>query len=898
MHLDSFFQTYKGLIYMLLTGILLFSMVKKLTDRYERELLKRKKTEEQVTEKLEENKRFGELLDYINSGLVISDALQKENPIIYVNKGFEKLTGYSREEAAGRSLLFLQEEAANEISIAEIKNAIEKKEPLRIETENYKKNGQFFWSSLKISPVLDEIGRLTHYIAIQHDITEEKKQSILIENQFKIVKVLLTMKNQQSAFKEICQIIENHMDYQCLIYRYDQKKERLIALASASLPQAFLDEISDYPVKPDEGVTGEAIFKRRTIIIDNVKEKLQSGKFRRIADTFNIQSIWSTPIITADGKILGALTMYKKLPYHPSKSELQTLETYAYIISLVMENLEYEKQLHESEQRYRLIAENVTDIICLLDENNRIIYISPAVQQLIGKNDLDLVWDKILSRKMINRITRFISYLIQVDDAETAEIEVMDTNGEIHWLDLKGKKINDKDGRDNILIVARDITARKQYQQSLDNILYIDSLTQLPNRYKLRKDLEEYVQSDQSFYLVILDFDHLKKISRSYELEIWDNSLLKMKKLIIDLFEPVYLSRSGEDEFCFIPAADTKASLQELLEQFFRKLQKPWKFGQQELILTPSIGIIAHNKQTADRMIAQAQDALQQARHSGADFLFFQDTNNDSRLDRYALIRKNLFMALDRDELEVVYQPKVDTKNQKVIGFEALVRWQNNQLGNVPPGEFIPIAEETGWIIPIGEYVIGQVIKDVLHWEGTGSPFHVAVNISYKQLMEADFVKKIKQALNESNCPGNRLSFEITESLLVEDIDLSIGVLKQLHELGIQIEVDDFGVGYSSLSYLRKFPLDVLKIDRSFVQNIHKDSKELAIVQAIMEMSRALGLEVIAEGVENKKQIQLLQALGCTVYQGYWFSKPLKKKDIDQILPAIRYKLLEVSETN
>ncbi|MFC4403475.1 EAL domain-containing protein [Gracilibacillus xinjiangensis] len=885
--LNAFYQTYKELFYILLTGILLFFIVQKLNKQYERELLRRRETEK----KLNESERFAGLFDHVTSGLVVTDPNQKDNPIIYVNKGFERLTGFTSKEVIGKNFDILRGGSTSESDKEKIKHAVQNKTPLQIEIGNYKKNGQFFWNELKISPITNENGAIKYFIGIQNDITERKKQSILLENQFRIIKALLTFKGQPKAFEEICLIIEEHMDYQCLIFECDQKKEKLTALASASLPSAFLEEISDFPIQKSEGVTGEAVFQKKTMVMDHVDGKMQNKKYVKIAKKYGIQSIWSTPIITAEGNVFGALTMYKKIPYHPSESELQTLETYAYIIGLVMENMQYQKQVKKSEQRYQFIADNVTDIICLLDEKKEITYISPAISQLVGEQGIEVLWEEKLPAKMINRIEKFVNYLYQVDSIETMETEVIDFKGNIHWLEIKGRKIVDENGKRNTLLVARDITSLKKYQESLDKILYYDSLTQLPNKYRLRKDLEDFIQSNHHFYFVMLDFVNMKEIKRIYGTEIWDNILLKMKNKILHLFDPAYLSRSGEDEYCFLLTEDTKSTLQGKLNQFNSMLHSPWKFDQQELMITPSIGIVFNHKQTADRMLLQAQEALQETRENGnTNIIFYEDHFSTNKQNRSVLIKKNLFKAIDNDELEVVYQPQVDTEKGKVIGFEALVRWQNNELGNVPPGEFIPIAEETGWIIPVGDYVINQVINDILYWEKEGSSFEVSINISYKQLEEGDLPRKIRERLECMEFPADRLSFEITESLLIENIDLSIVVLQQLHELGIRIEVDDFGVGYSSLSYLRKFPIDALKIDRSFVENIHRDSKELAIVQAIMEMSRALELEVIAEGVENKKQVQLLQELGCKIYQGFWFSKPLKKKDIDTVLSMIHQK--------
>ncbi|WP_058308028.1 EAL domain-containing protein [Gracilibacillus massiliensis] len=876
-------QTIKGLLYVLITAILLFFMIFKLTKLHEKEIVTRVEAESQALTSLEENKRFVQLFDQVSSGLIITDPEQKGNPIIYANEGFVELTGYKKDEVIGRNCRFLQGNHTSKEDRALIQQAIENNKATQIEILNYKKNGEMFWNELKITPITSH--NKLYFIGIQNDITEKKKQAIFIENQFNIVKLLLTIKDRKVAFQKICKLIEKDMDYQCLIFQKDSETKKLVAYATYSLSDEFISELKDFPIQPDEGISGSAAFYKKTMVENDIS-KMQNPKYVKIAERYHIKTIWSSPIITSNDEVIGAFTLYQDTIHKPSSRERKALETYAYIIGLVMENMNYQEKIKINNYRYQLIAQNSTDIICLINDDRSINYLSPSVKQLVGDYYDTQTLTKIFTPKSIHEITQFINYLLHVNKEDSTEIEVMNHLNDRRWLDVKGRRVVDESGKVRILFIARDITSRKQYQESLDKILYFDPVTQLPNKYKFRKVLEDTIQKQESFHLLIIDFYQMKEIKGMYGTKAWDHVIMKTPSMLEEQFQPFLLSRSGEDEFSII-TRDTGENIKQDIDTFLSCLKKPWSFEHQEIIITMCIGVVRYQKQTADTMILQAQEALQLTRNSdGKAYHFYQQHNIDQQ-NRLFNIKRYLFQAIDQNEIDVHYQPQVDIKHKKVAGFEALIRWRNKELGNVSPGEFIGVAEETGWIVPISEYFMRQVFTEVANWKKEGLEYRVSVNISYKQMKEADFVEKVAKLLHETGCPAVQISFEITESLLLEDIELSINALQSISALGIDIEVDDFGVGYSSLSYLNKFPIDVLKIDRSFVQDLDRDQKNIAIVQAIMEMSHALGLQVIAEGVEELEQIMLLEDLGCEIFQGYWFSKPVSKAELPFVITEI-----------
>ncbi|MGP4042010.1 EAL domain-containing protein [Gracilibacillus sp. D59] len=883
---DSFFlfqvQTFKGFIFVLITAILLFYLIRKQTKLYEDEIETRKQAEKQALESLNENRRFIHLFDQVSSGLVITDPAKEDNPIIYVNKGFERMTGYPKDEVIGKNARFLQGSKTREENSHEIKEAISREEPIQIEIQNYKKNGECFWNELKITPIINQ-GQ-TFFVGIQNDVTEKKHQSILVGNQFNMVKKLLTISDKKVAFEEICKMIEEQTEYQCLIFRKDAEAEKLTPYATHSLPQAFIGELVDLPIQPGKAISGEAAYYNKTNIKNNL-DQIENVKYRDLARRFNMKTVWSTPILTSYNEVAGVFTLYRNEVHMPSDREIKALETYAYVIGLVMENMNYQEKMKVNDYHYRLIAENTTDIIGLINENREVSYVSPSINQLIGEKDISSVSD-FFEPSTNETIRQFINYLYHVSIEDTTELEVTDYQGNKRWLDVKGRKVTDENDETSILLISRDITARKQYQESLDKILYYDPVTHLPNKYKFRKVLEKTIHEQDAFHLMLVDFDQMKEVKGIYGMEAWEFVMTNMSGLLADHFQPMFISRSGEDEFSLI-VKQSKEKLQQQIIALLHRLKDPWKYEKQEFMTTIYIGMVHFEKQKPDTMILQARESLQMAKSKGAESYHFFQQGNAEETNRVFHIKRHLFQAIDQNELQVHYQPQVDIKQEKVIGFEALIRWNNKHLGNVSPGEFIGIAEESGWIVPIGAHIMKQVFEDVVAWNQKGEYYHISINISYKQMSEQNFVNKVKKLLAETKCPTYQISFEITESLLLEDIELSINVLQDIRALGIGIEVDDFGIGYSSLSYLKKFPISALKIDRSFVIDVHQDPKNLAIVQAIMEMGHALGLQVITEGVEEIEQIKLLEDLGCQIFQGYWFSKPIAKEKIPSVIEHI-----------
>ena len=439
------------------------------------------------------------------------------------------------------------------------------------------------------------------------------------------------------------------------------------------------------------------------------------------------------------------------------------------------------------------------------------------------------------------------------------------------------------------VVIVRDITEQHKAAEVIRKHAYFDSLTSLPNRFlsldRLSQMLKEAKRIADNIAVLFLDLDDFKKVNDSLGHEVGDKLLVEAaNRLKLAVRESDTVGRLGGDEFIVLAQAlSSSHGAIDIAENLLRIFREPFKIDGRELVLTVSIGIAIYpeNGGSASDLLRNADTAMYQAKALGRNaYSFFTRKMNDVMLRRLEL-EEHLHSALERDEFEVYYQPKIDIKNGSIIGAEALLRWKNPVLGNVTPDEFIPIAEHTGLIVPIGEYVVKQSLRFLGDWQSAHQKnYTIAVNLSPRQFRDKNLIEFIKRSLSDANIEPENLEFEITEGVLMIGNSYIDGALAELHSLGIKLSMDDFGTGYSSLSYLRKYSFDVLKIDQSFINGITLKTSDCDLVKATIAMAHSLGLLVVAEGVEMREQLTLLDELGCDLAQGYYLSRPVPAKEL------------------
>jgi len=463
--------------------------------------------------------------------------------------------------------------------------------------------------------------------------------------------------------------------------------------------------------------------------------------------------------------------------------------------------------------------------------------------------------------------------------------------------------------KNSVLAIVRDITERKSAEAEIYNLAYYDELTELPNRELFSQSLERTIgiakRDEKKFAVLFVDLDRFKRINDTLGHSIGDELLKDVAGRLANCIrasdsvahlDPVAngaikLARLGGDEFVIkLYDIDAEDGVSMVASRIIKELTPPFTCAGHQFVVTPSIGVALYPQdgQTGEELLMNADSAMYRAKNVGRNnFKFYSETMRTKSLHRLDL--ENLIRtAIEEDQFELYFQPKIDAISCRLVGAEALLRWNHPERGDIGPSEFIPIAEETGLIVPIGQWVLREACKQVKVWSTSSvGAVPVSVNISSHQFKDSGLIKAVFEALNSAGIEANLLELEITESVLLQDVDKTLIELKALKEAGISLSIDDFGTGYSSLSYLKRFPIDTIKIDRSFVKDLHKDADDAAICAAILAMSTQLGLNVVAEGVETMEQLEFLRSHGCHHIQGFVCSRPLSSTQFFAMLENI-----------
>ncbi|MGC5327472.1 EAL domain-containing protein [Brevibacillus sp. SYSU BS000544] len=464
-------------------------------------------------------------------------------------------------------------------------------------------------------------------------------------------------------------------------------------------------------------------------------------------------------------------------------------------------------------------------------------------------------------------------------------------NGKVSGESVLTPIFNEKGICTHVISLTRDITQRKQFEEKLAYLAYHDDLTGLPNRRLFKDELTKSIAeiSDENIAIMFLDLDRFKIVNDTLGHDKGDLLLQIVATRLQLLFRaPSLIARLGGDEFVILLRQfENQDEVSLIAKQILEMIERPIQIDNHEFYVTASIGIAMYSDldTTADQLMKQADQAMYTAKANGKNNYHYYvkppETKRIPRLEMEHYLRK----AIEREEFILYYQPVYHIITGNITSMEVLIRWQHPTIGMVSPGEFIPIAEETGLIIPIGEWVLRTACRQNKLWQEQGLPkIPIAVNLSPFQFQQQNIIHQVANALIETGLDPRYLVLEVTESMAMQQVDTVIEKLQELKEMGIQISIDDFGTGYSSLSYLRKFPIDSLKIDQSFVREIVDSPDDIAIVKAIIVMARSLKRSVIAEGVETEEQMSLLRELGCKKMQGYLFSKPIPRQQMEVFL--------------
>jgi diguanylate cyclase (GGDEF)-like protein/PAS domain S-box-containing protein len=554
-----------------------------------------------------------------------------------------------------------------------------------------------------------------------------------------------------------------------------------------------------------------------------------------------------------------------------------------------------QRALRENERRFRALIEHSSDITTVVDVDGHIRYVSPSMQRLLGHSVEFLTGTKLQDHVHPDDVAIILQLIGQsVDDApKMVEFRFAEPGGDWRSFEATVTNLLDNTSVGGIVFNCRDVTSRKQDEATIRHLAYYDALTALPNRLLFKDRLAQAIalasrRGSRGLAIMFIDLDRFKTINDTLGHGIGDELLRAAASRLRDALRHAdTVARLGGDEFLFLlPGVDEADQAARLGQKIVDLFNEPFHIHGHELHITTSAGmsLFPSDAQDGETLIRNADTALYRAKEQGRNRCQLYAPAMNAFAARRLMLENNLRRALDRGELVLFYQPLVSLERGDITGVEALIRWKHPELGDIAPAEFIPIAEETGLIVPLSRWIFRTAFTQMREWLDAGATLQtMSVNVSARRFNDSNLPSIMAEVLEEARLDGGHVSLELTEGVMLEDAEATILTLKELKKLGVKISIDDFGTGYSSLSYLKRLPIDTLKIDRSFVRHI-PSSDDSAIAMLIISMAHNLNLTVVAEGVETEEQRAFLRTRNCDTMQGFLVSQPLASEGMTELL--------------
>ena len=645
------------------------------------------------------------------------------------------------------------------------------------------------------------------------------------------------------------------------------------------------------------GLPGRVWASKKPVWVNDVT---CDGKFPRASAAMEagLRAGLGIPVLAGD-EMIAVLEFFVRAPRNEDEHLTGIVSSIAAQLGSMIEHKRAQEALRRSENQLRAIVAAEPECVKIVAADGTLLQMNAAglamieasrPEQVIGKSIFGL-----LMPEYREPFRAFAENVLRGNKGKM-EFEMIGLKGTHRWMETHAVAMpNDRGGPPVLLSITRDVTELKHSERRLKQLAHFDSLTDLPNRVQFIERLEQTMadadRNERLVGVVFLDLDRFKYINDSLGHGKGDILLREVAmRLNGAIRRGDTVARLSGDEFALVLADmghvnDAVRVAQKILDVF----QQPFLVAGHELFVTASLGITLYpfDDRGAEDLLRNADVAMYRAKESGKNNFQFYVAEMTAKATERLSLETDLRSALDRGELSLDYQPIADGKSGCVVGMEALLRWKHPVRGMISPAQFIPLAEETGFIIPIGEWVLRTACEQCRAWQKLGFPsLHVAVNLSARQFHQKDLPASVYQILQETGLSPGSLGLEITEGLVMQQAEASINTLRELVAMDIKISIDDFGTGYSSLSYLKRFPINVLKIDQSFVHDIPGDADDAAIASTIITMAHSLGLKVVAEGVETEEQLSFMCQHGCDAMQGYFFSKPLPADQFESFLKS------------
>ncbi len=749
-------------------------------------------------------------------------------------------------------------------------------------------------------PLFDAVGQPAFIVGSTVDITEQHQ----LQQQNAAERSLLEMLASDVPLQSI--MSEFILRYETIfpgilgsVLLMDEEGQHLMQGASPSLPTAYSEAIHGMPIGPQVGSCGTAAYTAREVLVSDIANDPRWADYKTLALSHGLRACWSVPIRSTKGKVIGTFANYYRVARMPSDSELQAARRSAYLLSLAIENdlndrqIQQDRQAIEEAGRYRqAILDSMVDGLVTLDLNGRIHTYNNAACRMMGRDPnatRPQTLNELLGTQMPVNAAGHLTLLGTVDSIEGSTVEVngRHANGALRPISVSASRIPHTE-QDTFVVTLRDITQQRQDEEEIRRLAFYDPLTGLPNRRllmdRVRQAMVNSARLSQHGALMFLDLDHFKLLNDTLGHDVGDELLQQVAyRLRSCVREGDSVARLGGDEFVVLleglseSPKEAANQAEVVAHKILDALALPYSLRGHGYNSTPSIGIVVfmEDQETMDDLLKKADVAMYQAKAAGRNTARFFDPVMQAAVTTHAELAKEIRLGLQRHEFVLHYQVQIDSQG-RCTGAEALVRWNHRVRGLVSPAHFIPLAEETGMILPLGEWVLESACQQLVEWSRNPMTAHwtLAVNVSASQLAQPEFVSSVSKVLQRSGAPAAQLKLELTESMLVNDVEDIIVKMMAIKELGVSFSLDDFGTGYSSLSYLKRLPLSQLKIDQSFVRDVLTDPSDAVIARTVVALGHSLGLTVIAEGVETVEQRNALAAMQCDAFQGYFFGRP------------------------
>ncbi|MES9868610.1 MAG: EAL domain-containing protein [Sedimenticola sp.] len=992
------------LISFLVATYALQRQVKLRTAQLEEELEERKRTEARL-------KILNLAIEAANNGIIITDPNQHDNPVVYVNTAFERITGYSADETIGRNCRMLQGPEKQQPGLEYLRESIDRSEGCQVQLRNYRKDGSMFWNELSISPVRDNNGELINFIGIQENITERKR----VQDAMHAVTSGISAMTGGEYFEQLVQWLSETLDMTYVMVGKlntgGDSVQTMALHANGELAENFTYELKHTPCETIVGKT----------CCSYPSEVQQFFPKDELLVHMGVESYIGVPLFSASGEPLGLIASMDTQPIENEELASTLMQVVAARTSAEMERIEAEalaqeyldvasvmlialndkgevsminrqgcetlgyreEELLGQEWFETVLPDEISDRVraifqsIMSGKGNAVRYYENEIVTRSGERRL-VAWNNSYIRNNAGRIIKTLSSGEDITEKRKTEIEtvlaasvfnnssegilitdadsrilrvnnsftsitgysaaeaigqtpallksdhhqeifyqnlwqeLLDTgnwqgeiwnrrkSGEVHpvWQNITAVSNDDGEVTQYIGIFS-DITERKLSEDRIRHLAHYDVLTDLPNRILFLERCEHALvranREENKLAILFIDLDRFKHINDSLGHPVGDELLKEVADRLSGAIRvPDTVARLGGDEFIvLIEEMRTSDDAGVIAEKLLQSLEPTYSVQGHDLFLSASIGISIYpeNGQDVNTLIRNADAAMYQAKDMGRrNYQYYTTELTISAYER-VLLENQLRQALEREEFTLNYQPQYLMESGELVSCEALVRWNHPEKGLVPPDDFIPLAEDTGLILPLGEWVLREACRQFREWLAEGLRLErIAVNLSGQQIQRSNIVQVVRRTLHEFGLHPNCLELEISEGFVMMHAENSIQTLHELRALGVYLSIDDFGIGYSSLSYLKQLPINQIKLDRSLVGDVPNDPNDEAIAKAVLAMSRSLQLDVVAEGVETKEQETFLLEEKCRLVQGFLYSRPLPADTFLELVKRSRIK--------